>query len=59
MRQNTDPDALVKARVQVQRAERMASTHPHPSVRTTAANYVARPIAAMLDRAMDTFGSGS
>jgi hemerythrin superfamily protein len=55
LRQNTDPDALAKARDRVKRAEQMAPTHPHPSARTTAANYVAGPFAAMLDRARDAF----
>jgi hemerythrin superfamily protein len=58
LRQNTDEEALVKARDRVKRAEQMAPTHPHPSARTTAANYVAGPFAAMLDRARDAF-SGS
>jgi hemerythrin superfamily protein len=53
LRLNTDPDALTKARRRVERAEQMAPTHPHPRVRTTAANYVAGPFAAMLDRARD------
>jgi hemerythrin superfamily protein len=55
LRQNADPDALAKARDRVERAERMAPTHPHPSARTTTANYVAGPFAAMLDRARDAF----
>lgn len=57
LRQNTDADALVKARDRVKRAEQMAPTHPHPSARTTAMNYVAGPFAAMLDRARDAFSS--
>jgi hemerythrin superfamily protein len=57
LRQNTDEDALIKARDRVKRAEAMAPTHPHPSARTTAANYVAGPFAAMLDRARDAFSS--
>jgi hemerythrin superfamily protein len=57
LRQNTDEDALVKARDRVKRAEAMAPTHPHPSAKTTAANYVAGPFAAMLDRARDAFSS--
>jgi hemerythrin superfamily protein len=57
LRQNTDPEALVKARDRVKRAEEMAPTHPHPSAKTTAMNYVAGPFAAMLDRARDAFSS--
>ena len=59
LRQNTDPEALVKARDRVRRAEEMAPTHPHPSAKTTAANYVAGPFAAMLDRARDAFSGDS
>lgn len=57
LRMNTDPDALIAARDRVKRAEQMAPTHPHPSAKTTAANYVAGPFAAMLDRARDAFSS--
>jgi hemerythrin superfamily protein len=57
LRQNTDPEALVKARDRVKKAEAMAPTHPHPSAKTTAANYVAGPFAAMLDRARDALKS--
>lgn len=35
------------------KAEQAAPTHPHPSAKTTAMNYVAGPFAAMLDRARD------
>jgi hemerythrin superfamily protein len=57
LRQNTDPEALVKARDRVKKAEETAPTHPHPSAKTTAMNYVAGPFAAMLDRARDAFSS--
>jgi hemerythrin superfamily protein len=57
LRQNTDEESLVKARDRVRRAEEMAPTHPHPSARTTAMNYVAGPFAAMLDRARDALKS--
>src|SRR3954452_19057488 len=59
LRQNTDAEALQKARDRVKRAEAMAPTHPHPSARTTTMNYVAGPFAAMLDRARDAFSSDS
>ena len=59
LRQNCDAQALVKARDRVKKAESMAPPHPHPSAKTTAANYVAGPFAAMLDRARDAFSSGS
>ena len=57
LRQSCDPDALVTARDRVKWAEAMAPTHPHPSAKTTAANYVAGPFASMLDRARDAFSS--
>jgi len=59
LRQNTDPEALQQARDLVKRAEAMAPTHPHPSAKTTAMNYVAGPFAAMLDRARDAFSKNS
>lgn len=57
LRQSADPEALQRARDRVQRAERTAPTHPHPSAKSTAMNYVAGPFAAMLDRARDAFSS--
>jgi hemerythrin superfamily protein len=55
LRLDADRDTLVRARDRLRRAEQLAPTHPHPSVKTTAANYVAGPFAAMLDRARDAF----
>jgi hemerythrin superfamily protein len=55
LRRDHDAATLTKARDRLQRAEKMAPTHPHPSARTTTANYVAGPFAAMLDRARDAF----
>jgi hemerythrin superfamily protein len=55
LRQGVDTDTLVKARDRLARAEKMAPTHPHPSARSTTANYVLGPFAAMLDRARDAF----
>jgi hemerythrin superfamily protein len=59
LRQNTDAEALRQARDRVQRAEAMAPTHPHPSAKTTALNYVAGPFGAMLDRARDAYTKGT
>jgi hypothetical protein len=53
LRLHADPDALLKARQRVERAEQLAPTRPHPSLRTTTASYVAGPFVAMLDRARD------
>ena len=33
----------------------MAPTHPHPTAKNNAMNYVAGPFASMLDRAKDAF----
>ncbi len=59
LRANTDAEALTKARDRLQLAEKLAPTHPHPSAKTTAMNYVAGPFAAMLDRARDALRSRS
>jgi hemerythrin superfamily protein len=55
LRRDQDADTLTRARDRLERAEKMAPTHPHPSARSTAANYIAGPFAAMLDRARDAF----
>jgi hemerythrin superfamily protein len=53
LRQHLDAEKLETAERQLLLAERMAPTHPHPSARSTAMNYVAGPIAAVTDRARD------
>jgi hypothetical protein len=53
LRLHAEPDDLVKARERLERVEELAPTHPHPSARTTTANYVIGPFAAMVDRARD------
>jgi hypothetical protein len=50
-----DDQDLEKAGHKLENAEKSAPTHPHPSAKTTAMNYVAGPFAAMLDRARDRF----
>jgi len=37
----------------IKMAEKMAPTHPHPGAKTTSANYLAGPFAAMLDKVRD------
>jgi hemerythrin superfamily protein len=59
LRNNTDETHLVGLLKSLQRAEKMAPTHPHPSAKTTGMNYVAGPFAAMLDRARDLFSRSS
>lgn len=55
LRAEAEPDRLAQAKSALQAAEKTAPTHPHPSARSTTANYVAGPFAAMLDRARDLF----
>ncbi len=59
LRRSADEGSLSSARQKVEKAEKTAPTHPHPSAKTTAMNYVAGPFAAMLDRARDAFSSSS
>jgi hemerythrin superfamily protein len=53
LRRHLDEEQLERAEKLLLTAEKTAPTHPHPSARTTAANYVAGPFAAMVDRARD------
>jgi hemerythrin superfamily protein len=53
LRQQLDAETLEKAEKQLLMAEKTAPTHPHPSARSTAMNYVAGPVAAVADRARD------
>jgi iron-sulfur cluster repair protein YtfE (RIC family) len=59
LRNHTEPETLSSAQQKVEKAEKTAPTHPHPSAKTTAMNYVAGPFAAMLDRARDAFSKNS
>jgi hemerythrin superfamily protein len=56
LRQSVDEETLRKAKGKLEKAEAMAPTHPHPTAKNNAMNYVAGPFAAMLDRAKDAFG---
>jgi hemerythrin superfamily protein len=53
LKRQVDSDKLRAAERMLLLAERTAPTHPHPSAKTTAMNYVAGPFAAMVDRARD------
>jgi hemerythrin superfamily protein len=53
LRQNVDADKRRTAERMLLLAEKTAPTHPHPSARSTAMNYVAGPFAAMVDRVRD------
>jgi hemerythrin superfamily protein len=50
-----DTQQLERMRSAVKLAERVAPTRPHPGVESAAANFMAGPFAAMLDRARDVF----
>ena len=50
-------DELVEMAKRIKIAERMAPTHPHPSAKTTEANYLMGPFDAMLDRVRDRMKS--
>ena len=53
LRRYLDEDQSARAEKLLLLAEKTAPTHPHPTARTTAMNYIAGPFAAMADRARD------
>jgi iron-sulfur cluster repair protein YtfE (RIC family) len=53
LRRHLDAAKSKTAEDQLLLAEKTAPTHPHPSARSTAMNYVAGPFAAVADRARD------
>jgi len=57
LRRNLDADRLQKAEEQLLLAEKTAPTHPHPSAKSTAMNFVAGPFAAVADRARDAISN--
>jgi iron-sulfur cluster repair protein YtfE (RIC family) len=57
VRKSEDEAALQQMGDRLQKAEKAAPTHPHPSAKTTAANVVLGPFAALLDKARDLLGS--
>ena len=59
IRSSKNPDELKKMGKRIKMAEKMAPTHPHPTAKTTTANYLAGPFAAMLDRVRDHMKSSS
>lgn len=54
---NLDADRSKEAEDHLLLAEKTAPTHPHPSARSTAMNYVAGPFAAVADRARDAIAN--
>jgi len=59
VRSSKSAEDLKKMGKRIKMAEKMAPTHPHPSAKTTTANYLAGPFAAMLDRVRDHMKSSS
>lgn len=57
IRASKSPEELRSMGKRIRLAEKMAPTHPHPSAKTTTANYLAGPFAAMLDRVRDAMKS--
>jgi hypothetical protein len=57
IRASKTPDELKKMGKRIKMAEKMAPTHPHPTAKTTTANYLAGPFAAMLDKVRDAMKS--
>jgi hypothetical protein len=55
--QNTDAAGLSRLATALEMAEKAAPTHPHPSARSTTANLVMGPFAAILDRVRDAISS--
>lgn len=53
LREKLDEKTSARAEKMLLMAEKTAPTHPHPSAKSTAMNYVAGPFAAMADRARD------
>jgi len=59
IRATKTPEELMKMGKRIKMAEKMAPTHPHPSAKTTSANYLAGPFAAMLDKVRDHMKSSN
>ncbi|HVW82312.1 MAG TPA: hemerythrin domain-containing protein [Mycobacteriales bacterium] len=53
VREQTDAEQRQMLASRMEKVEKMAPTHPHPSAKTTAANAVLGPFAAVLDRVRD------
>jgi iron-sulfur cluster repair protein YtfE (RIC family) len=55
--EHQDQQALKQMSQRLQAAEKIAPTHPHPSARSTTANLVLGPFAAIVDRVRDAISS--
>lgn len=59
LRSAKTPEELRKLGKRIKMAEQMAPTHPHPSAKSTTANYLVGPFAAMLDKVRDKMKASS
>jgi hypothetical protein len=59
VKEHVDANALEAMGTHLELAEKVAPTHPHPSARSTVANVVLGPFAAMVDRVRDALSSHS
>lgn len=59
VREHQDSEALAKMADQLDKAEKAAPTHPHPSAKTTTANVVMGPFAALVDKVRDGLSGSS
>jgi iron-sulfur cluster repair protein YtfE (RIC family) len=57
VREHQDETALSAMGEQLEKAEKSAPTHPHPSARSTTANAVLGPFAAMVDKVRDALST--
>ena len=57
LRAHTDGETLATVADRIRKAESAAPTHPHPSAKSTTANVVLGPFAAIVDRVRDAVKS--
>lgn len=58
VREHEDADSLAKLADRLEKAEKAAPTHAHPSARSTTATAVLGPFAAIVDRVRDALKAG-
>jgi hemerythrin superfamily protein len=57
LRRENDPDRLAKLGAAMEKVEKVAPTHPHPSAKSTAATAVMGPFASIVDRTRDALAA--
>lgn len=57
VRRENDPDRLAKLGGAMEKVEKVAPTHPHPSAKSTAATVVMGPFASIVDRTRDALAA--